>query len=107
MLVDELIPMCQSMGLGHPPERIGALGTSMGGSGALVLAQRHPGLLSAVAAISPAVWRTYREARAASSGAFASAGDFQANDVIAHTRDSLGAPLSGWRRGGTTRSIPP
>jgi enterochelin esterase-like enzyme len=93
MVVDELIPMCQNLGLGRPPERIGGLGISMGAYGALVLAQRHPGLLSAVAAISPAVWRTYREARAASSGAFASAGDFQANDVIAHARQLGSTPI--------------
>lgn len=84
MLTDELIPMCQSLGLGATPRSIGALGISMGAFGALVLAERNPGLLGAVAAISPAVWRTYGEARSASPGAFASADDFAAYYVLAH-----------------------
>jgi len=90
MLVDELIPMCQKLGLGQPPQRIGAIGISMGGYGALLLAEQHPGLLSAVAAISPAVWTTYGEARGANAGAFASAADFAAHDIIARA-SSLGA----------------
>jgi pimeloyl-ACP methyl ester carboxylesterase len=93
MVVDQLIPMCQALGLGRPPERIGALGISMGGFGALLLAQRHPALVDAVAAISPAVWRSYPEARAASSGAFASAADFAANDVITHASELGSIPV--------------
>ena len=54
MLVDELIPMCQTLGLGMPPHRLGAIGISMGASGALLLAERHPDMIAAVAAISPA-----------------------------------------------------
>ena len=37
------------------PPRIGLLGTSMGGQGALRLASRHPNTFPAVAAISPAI----------------------------------------------------
>jgi hypothetical protein len=40
MVVDELIPMCQGIGLGRPPHKIGTMGISMGGYGALLLAER-------------------------------------------------------------------
>ena len=86
MIVNELIPMCQRLGLGRPPDRIGAIGISMGGYGALLLAEKHHQLIAAVAAISPAVWTTYAQARAANAGAFASAADFASDDVITHAR---------------------
>jgi len=93
MIVQELIPMCRRLGLGRPPHAIGAVGISMGGYGALLLAEKHPGLIGAVAAISPAVWRTYAEARSANPGAFASAEDFAADDVITHAPALAGIPL--------------
>ncbi len=82
MLLDELIPMCQALGLGVPPHGIGAIGISMGAYGALLLAERRPDMIPAVAAISPAIWTTYGQASSANRGAFASAEDFSANDVI-------------------------
>ena len=85
MIVRELIPRCRRLGLGRPPHRIGAIGTSMGGYGAILLAEKHPRLVSAVAAISPAVWIAYDQARAANAGAYASARDFAQDDVITHT----------------------
>ena len=93
MIVDELIPMCRRLGLGRPPRRIGTIGISMGGYGALLLAEKHPRLISAVAAISPAVWTTYADARAANAGAFASAADFASDDVITHAPDLAGIPV--------------
>ena len=56
----------------------------MGGYGALLLAEKYPGLIAAVAAISPAVWTSYAQARAANAGAFASAADFAADNVVTH-----------------------
>ena len=56
----------------------------MGGYGALLMAEKHPGIFAAVAAISPAVWTTYDEARGANGGAYASAPDFAANDAVTH-----------------------
>jgi pimeloyl-ACP methyl ester carboxylesterase len=85
MVVDELIPMCQKRGLGRLPQRVGTMGISMGGYGALLMAEKYPHLISAVAAISPAVWTTYEQAKAANSGAYASAADFAADDVVSHT----------------------
>ncbi|MGH2719615.1 MAG: alpha/beta hydrolase [Actinomycetota bacterium] len=93
MLVEELIPRCQALGLGVPPAKIGAIGISMGGYGALILAEQHPGLISAVAAISPAVWTTYAQARGANAGAFSSAGDFAANNVVTHAPELKGVPV--------------
>ncbi len=93
MLVDELIPMCRSFGLGRPAQGVGAMGISMGGYGALLMAERFPGLLRAVAAISPAVWTTYAEAHGANPGAYSSAEDFRANDVVTHAGALRGIPV--------------
>jgi enterochelin esterase-like enzyme len=84
MVVGELIPRCQRLGLGRPPRRIAVMGISMGGYGALLLAEKCPRLFAAVAAVSPAVWTSYPQARQANPGAFASAAAFAADDVITH-----------------------
>ena len=84
MVVDELIPLCQRRGLGVSPKKIGLMGISMGGYGALAIAERNAGLASAVAAISPAVWTTYAQARAVDAGAFTSSKAFHEGDVIEH-----------------------
>jgi pimeloyl-ACP methyl ester carboxylesterase len=86
MLSDELLPMCRALGLGRGADGTGVIGTSMGGFGALLLAERRPDLISAAAAISPAIWTTYGQARAVNPGAFASSGDFARDDVITHAR---------------------
>jgi pimeloyl-ACP methyl ester carboxylesterase len=93
MIVNELIPMCQARGLGRRPQPIGIMGISMGGYGALLMAEKHPDLFSAVAAISPAVWTTYDEARGANAGAYASAADFAANDAVTHARALARIPV--------------
>jgi len=93
MVVDELIPMCRQRGLGVPPQRIGAMGISMGGYGAIALAEQHPGLVSAVAAISPAVWTTYTDAAGANAGAFTSSQVFASHDVVTHAGALAGTPV--------------
>jgi enterochelin esterase-like enzyme len=93
MLTGELIPMCRRLGLGRPPHRIGVMGISMGGYGALLLAEKHPGLIAAVAAISPAIWTSYAQARAANAGAYASAADFAADDAVAHAAALARVPV--------------
>jgi S-formylglutathione hydrolase FrmB len=93
MLVTELIPLCQRQGLGRPPHRIGVMGISMGGYGAILLAEKHPKLISAVAAISPAIWITYAEARSANPGAYASAADFAADDAVTHVPALRNTPV--------------
>jgi len=84
MVIDELVPFCQRQGLGRPPQRIGTIGISMGGYGALLLAEKYPRLLAAAAAISPAIWTSYAQARAANTGAYASAQAFAAADAVTH-----------------------
>jgi pimeloyl-ACP methyl ester carboxylesterase len=93
MVVHELIPFCQRKGLGIAPHQIGLMGISMGGYGALAIAERYPGLASAVAAISPAVWTTYAQAHAANKGAFASKSTFDAGNVITHVDSLKGIPV--------------
>jgi len=84
MVIDELIPLCQRHGLGRGRRAIGTLGISMGGYGALLLAEKYPRLISAVAAIGPAVWTSYAQARAVNSGAYASAAAFVGADAVTH-----------------------
>jgi enterochelin esterase-like enzyme len=93
MVTGELIPRCQRVGLGRPPRRIGVMGISMGGYGALLFAEKHPHLFAAAAAISPAIWTSYAQANAANAGAYASAAAFDANDVITHTASLAGIPV--------------
>ncbi len=63
MVIGELIPLCQRLNLGLPPHGIGTMGISMGGYGAVLFAEKHPEVVDAVAAISPAIWTTYEQAR--------------------------------------------
>jgi enterochelin esterase-like enzyme len=84
MVTGELIPRCRRLGLGRRPRRIALMGISMGGYGALLLAEKYPDLFGAVAAISPAVWTSYPQARQANPGAYASAAAFAAGDVVTH-----------------------
>ncbi|HEY5439388.1 MAG TPA: alpha/beta hydrolase-fold protein [Acidimicrobiales bacterium] len=84
MVVDELIPLCQGRGLGRGANGIRMMGISMGGYGALAIAERHEGLVSSVAAISPAIWTSYDQARAANPEAFASKKAFDDGNVITH-----------------------
>jgi enterochelin esterase-like enzyme len=93
MLVRELIPLCQRRGLGTGRRRVGAMGISMGGYGAILLAEKYPGLIGAVAAISPAIWTSYAQARAANAGAYASAADFTADDAVTHAAALASVPV--------------
>ena len=101
MVVDELIPRCQRLGLGtgagagarRAPRRVAAMGISMGGYGALLLAEKYPRLVAAVAAISPAIWTSYPQAQAASPGAYASAAAFAAGDAVTRAAALRGRPV--------------
>lgn len=93
MVIDELIPRCREHGLGRGPRAIGTLGISMGGYGALLLAEKYPGLISAVAAIGPAVWTSYAQARAVNPGAYASAAAFAEADAVTHARALSGTAV--------------
>ncbi len=93
MVVGELVPMCQALNLGRAPQRIGTMGVSMGGYGALLLAEKYPDPFSAVAAISPAVWTTYAEAKGANAGAYASAADFASDDAVTNASSLAHTPV--------------
>jgi S-formylglutathione hydrolase FrmB len=77
MLLDEVLPRLAAQGI--RVDRFAVLGWSMGGYGALLLARRHFDRVTAVAVSSPAVWRGYGDA---APGAFDSAADFAANQVL-------------------------
>ena len=92
-------------GLGRLPQLTGIMGISMGGYGALLLAEKHPHLFAAVAAISPAVWTSYQQAKDANAGAYASAAAFAGGNVITHAA-ALAACQCGSQREMTTPSTP-
>jgi pimeloyl-ACP methyl ester carboxylesterase len=84
MIIDELIPRCRKKGLGRGPAKIGTLGISMGGYGALLVAEKYPELIGAAAAIGPAIWTSYAQAQGVNAGAYASAAAFAAADAVTH-----------------------
>lgn len=78
MVLDELIPMLADKGL--DTSRVGFLGWSMGGYGALLLGARlGPARTAAICAVSPALWLS---PGATAPGAFDGAADFNANSVF-------------------------
>jgi pimeloyl-ACP methyl ester carboxylesterase len=93
MVIDEVIPLCRRRGLGRPPHRIATMGISMGGYGALLFAEKFPGMITATAAISPAIWTSYAQARAVNAGAYASAASFAANDAVTHASALAGTAV--------------
>ena len=77
MVLDELIPLLAEQGL--DTSRVGFLGWSMGGYGALLLGARlGPARTAAICAGSPALWLS---PGAAAPGAFDGADDYAANSV--------------------------
>jgi poly(3-hydroxybutyrate) depolymerase len=81
MIASEVLPRLRRLGL--RTDRIGALGWSMGGYGALLLGQTlGPSRVAAVSASSPAVFTSYAHARTANASAFDGAADFAAHDVL-------------------------
>ncbi len=78
MVLNELIPMLGDQGL--DTSRVGFLGWSMGGYGALLLGARlGPQRTAAICAVSPALWMS---SGAAAPGAFDGPDDFAANSVF-------------------------
>ena len=78
MVLNELIPMLGERGL--DTSRVGFMGWSMGGYGALLLGARlGPARTSAICAVSPALWLS---SGAAAPGAFDGPDDFAANSVF-------------------------
>jgi S-formylglutathione hydrolase FrmB len=89
MLTDELLPHLRSAQL--RTDRIALLGASMGGYGALLLAQQLGSeRVAAVGALSPALWRRYDDA---APGSFDDEADFAAHDVFAGRQRLAGMPV--------------
>jgi pimeloyl-ACP methyl ester carboxylesterase len=93
MVIEELLPLCRRRGLGAGRHAVGTLGISMGGYGALLLAEKYPGLISAVAAIGPAIWTSYGQARAVNPGAYASPAAFADADAVTHAHALAGVAV--------------
>jgi S-formylglutathione hydrolase FrmB len=94
MLLDELLPLLSGLGLRTAPGQVGVLGWSMGGGGALRLAEAHPGRLAAVVATSPAVAAAGSEVAGADRLAgLAVKVDCGANDPFAPATRALAAAL--------------
>jgi len=91
MIVHEVLPRAAALGL--RTGRVGIVGQSMGGYGALLFAEQHAAAVGAVAAISPAIFGTYADARRADPGSFDTAADFGRNDVLAHLTALRGMPV--------------
>ncbi len=92
MLIRELLPLCQSFGLGKQGA-VAGYGWSMGGYGALLLGEQYPSLLRGIAAASPAIWTSYHQAHAANTQAFESRAQFYADDVVTHASKLAGIPV--------------
>jgi len=78
-------------GIGGARERRGVLGWSMGGFGALLLAQQHPDFVSATVGLSPAVFRSYAEAKRSHPYTFDSPADWEHYGLWEHL-DELRGP---------------
>ncbi|TDD28580.1 esterase [Actinomadura sp. KC06] len=92
MITDELLPRLGDRGA--RTDRVGAIGWSMGGYGALVLTRRlGAARTAAVVASSPALFSSYEDARSANRRAFDGRDDFARNDVFASLDALKGVPL--------------
>jgi enterochelin esterase-like enzyme len=80
MILNEYLPLLAARNLAT--QRIGVLGWSMGGYGALLLAELSTRVTS-VAAESPAIWPSYEVAHQVNATAFDSAADWQHYSVMA------------------------
>lgn len=89
MVIEELLPLMRSKGLAT--DRLGLIGWSMGGYGALLMATRlGPERVVGVVAASSALWQSPSEAWA---GAFDDNDDFARNDVFAARGRLRGIPV--------------
>jgi enterochelin esterase-like enzyme len=92
MIVDELLPRLRE--LGAETGRIGVIGWSMGGYGALVLSRRlGRRRTAAVVASSPALFTSYADAHATNPRSFDGEADFRRNDVFTGLDELEGIPV--------------
>ncbi|GAA0686675.1 alpha/beta hydrolase-fold protein [Kitasatospora atroaurantiaca] len=91
MLLDELPGRLGAQGL---PAPTAALGISMGGSGALRYARALHGKLDAVAVLSPALFRSWADARTVDG--FRDEADWREHEPLLHPDGPLAARLGVW-----------
>ncbi|MDN3355308.1 alpha/beta hydrolase-fold protein [Actinomadura sp. DC4] len=104
MITDELLPLLGRQGA-HT-DRFGVIGWSMGGYGALLLAETAGApRVAAVVAASPAVFGSYADARRTNRLAFDGPEDFARNDVMAGLGRLGGVPA--WVDCGTSDPFAP
>jgi S-formylglutathione hydrolase FrmB len=82
MLMDEFLPALRAMGIGT--DHVVSFGWSMGGYGALLLAETYPQRIANVGAESPAIWPSFAASQNANPTAFDSAADWSAHNVVGH-----------------------
>jgi S-formylglutathione hydrolase FrmB len=76
--VDEFLPMVENrFSVGGSRGQRGVIGWSMGGAGALMVAQERPDLVAAAVALSPAVWTSYDSARSGHTYTFETESDWE------------------------------
>ncbi len=93
MIRHEVLPRLAAAGL--RTATIAITGASMGGYGAILMAEQLAGgehAVAAVAALSPAIFASYADAVAVSPAAFDSPADFARHDVIAQARALRAVP---------------
>jgi len=91
MLMDEFLPIVHQMGV--TTDRVVAFGWSMGGYGALLLAETYRERIRKVGAESPAIWPSYAASHNANPSAFDSAADWSAHDVVGHLAELERIPV--------------
>jgi pimeloyl-ACP methyl ester carboxylesterase len=91
MLIDEFLPLLAARGL--RVDRLAVAGWSMGGYGALVAGLTYRDRFRAIVATSPAIFRSYSDARRVNAAAFDSASEWAAFDVTARAGEFTGLPL--------------
>lgn len=104
MITDELLPLLARQGA--RTERFGVIGWSMGGYGALVLAETVGSRrVAAAVASSPAIFPSYENAQRTNHQAFDGPEDFARNDVLANLGRMKGVPA--WVDCGTSDPFAP
>lgn len=91
MLMDEFVPLVGRYGV--RTEDLVAFGWSMGGYGALLLAETYPERIHRVAAESPAIWPSFAASQGANPTAFDSQADRDAHDGVGHLSDLGTVPV--------------
>jgi hypothetical protein len=91
VLLDHVVPAVEKQfGVGGSRERRGVFGSSMGAFGSLLMAQLHPDEVAAAVALSPAVFRSYAEARRSHPYTFDSEADWRTYGLWDHLDEIRG-----------------